>query len=125
MTSTQKEMQRRLQIERQVLLVQLHNAQVQEMSGTASAVAIQMHGRLRVRLDSIERAIARLEKGSFGVCQSCGDEIQSERLTALPYTEQCIDCQRKLERKIIHQHAYSARSQKQTKNISNPKETIQ
>jgi RNA polymerase-binding transcription factor DksA len=107
MTRQQKEYQRKLQIERQVLSVQLQNAQVQELSGTASAVDIQMHGRLQVRFDSIERAIVRLEQGTFGMCRSCGEDIDSDRLAALPYAEQCIDCQRKLERGMIHRYAYA------------------
>ena len=107
MTRIQKEIQRKLQIERQVLSVQLKKADNQEMSGPINPVDIQMHGRLKVRLASIERAFLRLEKGTFGVCQSCGEEIDSARLEALPYAEQCIDCQRKLEQKIIRPHGYT------------------
>lgn len=107
MTRLQKEYQRKLQIERQILSVQLQNARTQEMSGTANAVEIQIHGRLQVRLDSIERAISRLDTGTFGVCQSCGEDIDADRLAALPSAEQCIDCQRNLERRIIHRHAYA------------------
>ena len=106
MTHFQKEIQCKLQIERQVLSAQLKNMHIQERSGSVSAVNIQMHVKLEVRLASIERAILRLEKGTFGVCQCCSEEIDNARLEALPYAEQCIDCQRKLEQKIIHRHAY-------------------
>lgn len=107
MTSIQKEMQRKLQIERQVLSVQLQNIQSGEMYSLTSDVEAQMYRRLQMRLASIERAISRLEKGTFGMCQTCGEEIDKGRLEALPYAEQCIDCQRKLERKVIQRYAFA------------------
>ena len=107
MARNQKEIKRKLQIERQVLLAQLQNKRYQDMSGPVNPVDIQMQGRLDMRLASIERAILRLEKGTFGLCQSCGEEIETARLEALPYAEQCIDCQRKLERKVIQRYAYA------------------
>ena len=109
MARNQKEIKRKLQIERQVLLAQLQNKRYQDTSRTCpvNPVDIQMQGRLDMRLASIERAILRLEKGTFGLCQSCGEEIETARLEALPYAEQCIDCQRKLERKVIQRYAYA------------------
>jgi RNA polymerase-binding protein DksA len=49
-------------------------------------------------LAAIDAALERIEKGAFGTCRSCGQEIAIERLEALPYTTQCIDCKRKEER---------------------------
>jgi len=110
MTSIQKDIKRKLQIEHQVLSIQMQNMETVKMSGLSNDIEVQMRGRLQVRLASIERAILRLEKGTFGVCQSCGEEIDKDRLEALPYAEQCIDCQRKLERKIVQRYAYSYRA---------------
>jgi RNA polymerase-binding protein DksA len=45
----------------------------------------------------IEQALARIEDGSYGKCESCGKNIGLERLKALPYTRLCIDCKEKEE----------------------------
>jgi RNA polymerase-binding protein DksA len=49
-------------------------------------------------LNAIDGALQRIDEGTYGTCQSCGQEIGAERLDALPYTIQCIDCKRKEER---------------------------
>jgi RNA polymerase-binding protein DksA len=49
-------------------------------------------------LKAIDAALERIEKGTFGVCQTCGRPINPERLEAVPYTTQCIDCKRREER---------------------------
>ena len=49
-------------------------------------------------LAAIDAALKRIEQGAFGTCRSCHQEIAIERLEALPYTTQCIDCKRKEER---------------------------
>ena len=46
----------------------------------------------------IDAALLRIEDGTFGICQTCGNPIGAERLEAVPYTTQCIDCKRKEER---------------------------
>ena len=49
-------------------------------------------------LAAIDAALKRIDDGTFGTCRSCGQPIAIERLEALPYTTQCIDCKRKEER---------------------------
>ena len=49
-------------------------------------------------LKSIEAALGRIEDGTFGICQTCREQISEERLEAIPYATQCIDCRRKGER---------------------------
>ena len=46
-------------------------------------------------LQAIEEALARLEKGNFGVCRDCGEPISSARLSAIPWTRVCITCKEK------------------------------
>lgn len=46
----------------------------------------------RRELESIERALARLEDGEYGVCARCGEPIAPSRLRALPTAEDCIRC---------------------------------
>jgi RNA polymerase-binding protein DksA len=49
-------------------------------------------------LGAIDRALARIEDGSYGTCQRCGKPIAEERLEARPWAELDIDCQRIVER---------------------------
>lgn len=44
------------------------------------------------RLDDIDLAIQRWEGGSYGICESCGAAIPSERLAARPSARTCIRC---------------------------------
>ncbi len=54
----------------------------------------------RTVLGLIEAALKRIADGSFGICVGCGDEIQDQRLQALPWTQFCLRCQGELEEKI-------------------------
>lgn len=49
-------------------------------------------------LEAIDVALKRIEEGTYGNCENCGQAISSERLEAIPWTTWCIDCKRKLER---------------------------
>jgi len=51
--------------------------------------------RLRDQLREVERALAKIEKGTYGVCDSCGEQINQERLEALPYSTLCVSCKQK------------------------------
>ena len=42
-------------------------------------------------------ALERLENGTFGICEECGEEISMKRLEARPVTTLCIQCKRKQE----------------------------
>src|ERR1700751_1096956 len=48
-------------------------------------------------LSQIERALARLKQGNFGVCEGCQKKIPVARLNALPFSTTCIECQRDME----------------------------
>jgi RNA polymerase-binding protein DksA len=49
-------------------------------------------------LAAIDGALQRIDDGTFGTCSACAEPIAVERLEALPYTTQCIDCKRREER---------------------------
>ena len=49
-------------------------------------------------LASIDRALQRIDEGTYGTCARCGRPIPEERLEAMPYAELCIDCKREVER---------------------------
>ena len=52
----------------------------------------------RDQLMLIDEALRRVDKGDFGLCQLCSQEISRKRLNALPWTPYCINCQEKAER---------------------------
>ena len=43
-------------------------------------------------LTYLNRALEMLEDGTFGICASCGDLIDKERLLEVPHTSSCFDC---------------------------------
>ena len=45
----------------------------------------------------VNRALTKMELGTYGVCERCGNEIPLERLEALPWAILCVDCARKGE----------------------------
>jgi RNA polymerase-binding protein DksA len=49
-------------------------------------------------LAEIDRALQRIEDGSYGKCTACGKEIPAERLEAYPWASLCIDDARRAER---------------------------
>jgi RNA polymerase-binding protein DksA len=49
-------------------------------------------------LAAIDAALARIADGTYGTCVTCGRLIGRERLEAIPYATQCIDCRRAEER---------------------------
>jgi DnaK suppressor protein len=48
-------------------------------------------------LGLINVALERIENGKYGKCDECGEAISKPRLQAIPYTQHCIQCARKLE----------------------------
>lgn len=45
----------------------------------------------------IEEALARIDRGEYGVCISCEEPINVKRLEIFPYAARCISCQELLE----------------------------
>jgi len=45
----------------------------------------------------IDKALQRIENGTYGVCEISGGPIGKSRLKAIPWARLCIDCQRKQE----------------------------
>lgn len=42
----------------------------------------------------VEHALTRIDAGSYGLCERCGEAIPVARLEVLPYTTFCVDCSR-------------------------------
>jgi len=52
----------------------------------------QLREREQQHLVQIEAALRRIDSGAFGRCETCGKPIAPERLEALPWAQDCIDC---------------------------------
>ena len=48
-------------------------------------------------IKKIKKALERIENKTFGICESCGEDISLKRMKARPVTTQCIDCKTKEE----------------------------
>jgi DnaK suppressor protein len=46
-------------------------------------------------LSKVQWALAKMDEGTYGICESCGKSIPLARLDALPYVTLCVDCARK------------------------------
>ena len=49
-------------------------------------------------LEQVQEALNRIDAGTFGKCEKCGEVIARQRLQYLPYVRHCIQCARKLEK---------------------------
>ena len=49
-------------------------------------------------LEQIEDALAKIEEGTYGICEECGGEISEGRLKARPVTTLCIQCKEEQEK---------------------------
>lgn len=60
-------------------------------------ISLKQLGAHRDILKKIEQALRKLDEGTYGICEMCGDEIPEERLKILPFAIYCRDCQEKIE----------------------------
>jgi RNA polymerase-binding protein DksA len=59
-----------------------------------------LHDGEQALLARIDRALGRIDEGTYGTCERCGKDIPAERLEARPWAELDIDCQREVERAL-------------------------
>ena len=59
--------------------------------GNLIAIARELRSNLR----EVERAQAKMDAGTYGLCERCGNPIGSERLEAIPWARLCITCKQK------------------------------
>ena len=53
---------------------------------------LNMENRLRQDLASVDHALDKIQKGTYGNCDNCGKPIDPARLEALPQANLCMDC---------------------------------
>jgi RNA polymerase-binding protein DksA len=81
------------------------DTQFDEESGEGDTVSVERERDLalsasaRQTVDDIERALARMTSGTYGLCVTCGDRIPVARLEVIPWAEQCVKCKARGERR--------------------------
>ncbi|PID73259.1 MAG: RNA polymerase-binding protein DksA [Desulfobacterales bacterium] len=58
---------------------------------------LRIRDREHKLIKKIRKALERIEDGTFGICEGCGEDISVERITARPVTTLCIDCKTRQE----------------------------
>ena len=106
------DLRERLTTERGELQVQLQTIEEQQFSNSQSDISgevsfdeenvdagtftfererdLSIENNIRDLLGKIERALTRLDEGTYGICSRCGKPIEKARLKALPYVDLCI-----------------------------------
>jgi len=58
---------------------------------------LRLKGRERKLLKKIDQALEKIDGGTYGICEACGEEINIKRLKARPVTTMCIECKTEQE----------------------------
>lgn len=95
-----------LQAEADALMLEreLGDTQFDEESGEGDTIAIErerdllISAKARETVEEIDRALARMDAGTYGVCVPSGVRIPFERLDAMPFAEACVFCRNRVER---------------------------
>jgi len=58
---------------------------------------LRIRDREHKLIKKVKKALIRIEDGTFGMCESCGEDISIARLKARPVTTQCIECKTREE----------------------------
>jgi RNA polymerase-binding transcription factor DksA len=81
------------------------DTQFDEESGEGDTVNVERERDLllsasaRQIVEAIDRALARIAADTYGLCVPAGRRIALERLEAIPYAEECVDCKARAERR--------------------------
>lgn len=74
------------------------DVQFDEESGEGDTIAVErerdlaLSAQASAAVEEIDRAIAKIHEGTYGVCENCYTTIPKERLKALPYAALCVQC---------------------------------
>lgn len=70
--------------------------QASEVFEQAKSLAVRQ--QLRRTLEEVNRALEKMDQGTYGICEACGGQIDPARLKALPHALLCMTCQARAER---------------------------
>ena len=59
---------------------------------------LSIRNNIRDLIAQITRAIRKIDEGTYGRCENCGNPIDAQRIKALPHALLCLDCKRREER---------------------------
>ena len=74
------------------------DVQFDEESGEGDTLAVErerdlaLSAQARGAVDEIDAALAKIELGTYGICEQCGNTIPKERLKAIPFASLCVTC---------------------------------
>lgn len=74
------------------------DVQFDEESGEGDTLAVErerdlaLSAQARAAVDDIDKALAKIDTGRYGICEICNEPIPKERLRALPYADLCVKC---------------------------------
>jgi DnaK suppressor protein len=74
------------------------DVQFDEESGEGDTINVERERDLQLSaqalqsVEEIDRALAKIDDGSYGICEQCNEAIPKERLKALPYAALCVRC---------------------------------
>ncbi len=113
MDQTQLEYFRKLLQDKLNELLNEADRTLEEMTATDSKVAdpadratlesdrsfeLRIRDRERKLIKKIKTALERIDEGTYGICEECGEEIGIKRLEARPVTTMCIECKSRQEK---------------------------
>jgi len=61
-------------------------------------LTLALREQAKAKVETIRQALQNVEEGRYGICESCGQPIDPERLEALPLATLCIKCARSKQR---------------------------
>lgn len=76
---------------------------IDDSCGNASKEAVfASYSQNRTQLRRVELALERISTGEFGICAACDGTIGLKRLQAIPWANNCIECQEQSEQGRVH-----------------------
>lgn len=67
-------------------------------------ISLRRLGAQRQLLQDIEECLRKIQEGTYGICEECGEEISAKRLSVIPMATLCIDCKENREKMAVVEH---------------------
>ena len=86
---------------RENALEQTEDRSREDDDGSDVTIRLQNLGQVDVKskdVQKIDEALRRIDNGTYGICEECGQLIRKQRLTHMPTAHHCIECQQKIEK---------------------------
>src|SRR6516164_1057765 len=73
----------------------------QAQTDIEQSMRMRLRNREMLYIKKVDEALRRIEEGSFGECEECGEDIELRRLEARPTATLCVSCKEEQERKEV------------------------